>query len=66
MIEGAVIRADGIVKIHTDIITTGRDEYHDLNEPGGGAGGTLGHAEPFIESVGRPEGSQGDSIRVDC
>ena len=38
----------------------------ETNQAGGGAGGTLGHTEPFIESVGRAEGSQGDSIRVDC
>ena len=38
----------------------------DRNEPGRGAGGVLGHTEPFIESVGGAEGSHGDSIRVDC
>ena len=27
--------------------------------------GVLGHAEPFIESVGGAKGSQGDSIRMD-
>ena len=51
---------------YADIIKAGRNESHDRNEPGGSAGGTLGHTEPFIESVGRAEGSQGDSIRVDC
>ena len=64
--KGTVIRADCIVKIHADIIKAGRNESHDRNEPGGGASGTLGHTEPFIESIGRAEGSQGDSIRVDC
>ena len=64
--KGAVVRADCIVKIHADIIKAGRNESHDRNEPGGGAGGTLGHTEPFIEPVGGAEGSQGDSIRVDC
>ena len=63
--KGTVVRADCIVKIHADIIKAGRNESHDRNEPGGGAGGTLGHTEPFVESVGRAEGSQGDSIRVD-
>ena len=29
-----------------------------------GAGGALGHTEPFVESVGGAEGSQGDSIWV--
>ena len=53
-------------KIHSDIIKTGRNEAHHRSEPGGGAGGALGHTEPFVESVGRAEGSQGDSIRVDC
>ena len=64
--EGTVVRADCIVKIYADIIKAGRIESHDRNEPGGGAGGTLGHAEPFIESVGRAEGSQRDSVRVNC
>ena len=64
--EGTAVRADCIVKIHADIIKAGRNESHDRNEPGGGAGGTLGHTESFIESVGRAEGSQGDIIRVDC
>ena len=64
--KGTVVRTDRIVKIHADIIKAGRNESHDRTEPGGGAGGTLGHTEPFIESVGRAEGSQGDCIRVDC
>ena len=61
-----VVRADCIIKIQADIIKAGRNESHDRNEPSGGAGGTLGHTKPFVESVGRAEGSQGDSIRVDC
>ena len=48
MMEGAVVRADRIVEIHADIIKAGRNESHDRNEPGGGAGGTFGHTEPFI------------------
>ena len=64
--NGTVVRADCIVKIHADSIKAGRNESHDRNEPGGGADGALGHTEPFVESVGRKEGSQGDSIRVDC
>ena len=64
--EGTVVRADCIVEIHADIIKAGRNESHDGNEPGGGAGGTLGHAEPFIEAVGRAEGSQRDSVQGDC
>ena len=63
--KGAVVRADCIVKIHADIIKAGCNESHDRNEPGEGAGGTLGHTEPFIEAVGRTEGSQGYSVRVD-
>ena len=60
----AVGRADRIVNIHADIIKAGCNESHDRNEPGGGAGGTLGHTETFIETVGRAEGSQGYSVRV--
>ena len=63
--KGTVVRADCIVKIHTDIIKAGRNESHDQNEASAGAGGTLGQTEPFVESVGCAEGSQGDSIRVD-
>ena len=59
-------RPSRLHRIHADIIKVGRNESHDRNEPGGGAGGTLGHTESFVESVGRAEGSQGDSIRVDC
>ena len=63
--KGAVVRANRIVEVHANIIKAGRNESHDRNEPGGGAGGTLGHTEPFIEDVGRAEGSQGYSVRVD-
>ena len=65
MMKGAVVRADRIVEIHADIFKAGRNESHDRNELGGGAGGTLGHTEPFKEAVGRAEGSQGYSVRVD-
>ena len=65
MMKGTVVRADRIVKINADIIKAGRNESHDRNEPDGGTGGTLGHAEPFIEAVARAEGSQGDSVPVD-
>ena len=64
--KGTVVRADCIVKIHADIIKSGRNGSHDGNKPGGGADGTLGHTEPFVESVGGAEGSQGNSIRMDC
>ena len=60
------VRADCIVKTHGDITNAGHNESHDRNKPAGGAGSTLGHTDPFVESVGRAEGSQGDSIRVDC
>ena len=66
MVNGTVVRAECIVELHSDIIKAGRNESHDRNEPGRGAGGASGHTEPFIESVGGAEGSQGDSIRVDC
>ena len=48
--EGTVVRADCVVKIHENVIETGRDES----------------SGPFIESVGGAKGSQGDSIRMDC
>ena len=57
--KGAVVRADCIVKIHAYIIKAGRNESHDRNEPGGGAGGTLGHTKPFIEPVGGAEAVRG-------
>ena len=66
VVNGTVVGADCIVEIHSDIIKAGRNESHDRNEPGRGAGGALGHTESFIKSVGGAEGSQGDSIRVDC
>ena len=65
MTKGAVVRADSIVEVHANIIKAGRNESHDQNEPGGGTGATLGHTEPFIETVGRAEGSQVYSVRVD-
>ena len=64
--NGTVVRAGFIVKIHADVIEAGRNESHDRHEQGRGAGGALGHTEPFIASVGGAEGSQGDSVRVDC
>ena len=66
MMEGTVVRADCVVKIHENVIETGRDEFHDQDEPSRSAGYAWGHAEPFIESVGGEKGSQGDSIRMDC
>ena len=65
MMEWTVVRADCVVKIHANVIKTGRDESHDRDEPSRSAGCALGHAEPFIESVGGAKGSQGDSIRMD-
>ena len=62
---GAVVRADRIVEVHANIIKAGRNESHDRNEPGGGAGGALGHTEPFIKAVRRAEGSQGYGVRMD-
>ena len=50
--NGTVVRADRIVKIHVDVIEAGRNESDDRNKPGRGAGGALGHTEPFTESVG--------------
>ena len=64
--KGTVVRADCIVKIHADIIKAGRNESHDRNKPGEGTGSTLGHTKPFVEPVGGAEGSQGNSIRMDC
>ena len=65
MMEGTVVQAD-CVKIHENVIETGRDGSHDRDEPSRGTGCAWGHAEPFIETVGCAKGSQGDSIRMDC
>ena len=66
MMEGTVVRADCVVKIHENVIETGRDESHDRDKLSRSAGCAWGHAEPFLESIGGEKGSQGDSIRVDC
>ena len=55
MMEGTVVRAD-CVKIHENVIETGRDESHDRDEPSRSTGCAWGHAEPFIESVGGASG----------
>ena len=47
MMEGTVVRAD-CVKIHENVIETGRDESHDRDEPSRSAGCAWGHAGPFI------------------
>ena len=65
MMDGTVVRAYLIVQIRADVVETGRNKSHDWNEPGRSAGSALGHAEPFVESIGDAEGCQGDSIRVD-
>ena len=44
MMEGTVVRAD-CVKIHENVIETGRDESHDRDEPSRSAGCAWGHAE---------------------
>ena len=64
--EGTVNPADCVVKIHKNVIETGRDESHDRDERSRSAGCAWGHARLFIESVGGAKGSQGDSIRMDC
>ena len=66
MMEGTIVRADCVVKIHGNVIETGRDESHDRDEPSRSAGCAWGHAEPFIESVGGAKCSRGDSIRMGC
>ena len=65
MMEATVVRAD-CFKIHENVIETGRDESHDRDEPSRSAGFAWRHAEPSIESVGGANGSQGNSIRMDC
>ena len=35
MMEGTVVRADCVVKIHENVIETGRDESDDRDEPAG-------------------------------
>ena len=58
MMEGTVVRAD-CVKIHENVIETGRDESHDRDEPSTSAGCAWGHAEPFKESVGGAKAVRG-------
>ena len=65
MMEGTVVRAD-CVKIHENVIETGRDESNDRYEPSRSAGCARGQAGPFIESVGGAKGSQRNGIRMDC
>ena len=65
MSDGRVVRSDCVIEVYSDVIEAARDEPHDRDEPGGGAGGALRHAQPFIESVGGEEGNQRNSIRVD-
>ena len=36
--EGTVVRADCVVKVHENVIETGRDESHDRDEPSRSAG----------------------------
>ena len=38
MMEGTVVRADCVVKIHENVIETGRDKSHDQDEPSRSAG----------------------------
>lgn len=45
-----VVRAN-YVKIHSDIFEGGCNESHDLNKPGGGAGGTMRNAKPFTDTI---------------
>ena len=65
MSDGGVVRSDGVIEVHSNAIEAARDELDDGDEPGRGTGGALGHAWPFIESVGGAEVSQRDSTRVD-
>ena len=64
MSDRGVVRSHCVIEVHSDVVEAARDESHDGDEPGGGAGGALRHAQPFIESVGGAEGSQRNSIRV--
>lgn len=51
MIDRAVVRADNIVKIHSDNLKADHNESHRLNESGLSIGG-VGYAKPFTESIG--------------
>ena len=65
MSDRGIVQSDCIIEVHSDIIEAARDESHDGDEPGGGAGSALRHAKPFIKSVG----DLGDLIQfliVDC
>ena len=50
VVDGAIVRSDIIVQIHADIVKVRRNKSHDCNEPGGSAGGALGHAKPFVKA----------------
>ena len=64
MSGGGVVRSDGIVEVHSDVIEVVRAESHDGNEPSGGAGSALRHSLPFVESAGRAKGGWKNSVRV--
>ena len=44
MSDGGLVRSDGVIEIHSNVIEAACDESHDGDEPGGGAGGALRHA----------------------
>lgn len=62
----ASVQSKYAVKIHLDIVETGRNKSHHRNVPGGATGGALGHAKSFLESALGAKCSQGDSVQEDC
>ena len=44
MSDEGVVRSDGIIEKHSNVIEVARDESHDGDEPGGSPGSALRHA----------------------
>lgn len=65
MNKRAVVRADCVIKVHSDIVDAYRNKSHHRSEPDGGAGGALRYAKPFVKVARSAKGSQGDKFRVD-
>ena len=65
MSDGGVVRSNGVIEAHWNVIEAACDELHDGDESGGGTGDALTHAKSVIESVGGVEGRQRGSLRVD-
>lgn len=65
MVDGRIVRFDCITEVHSNVVDANRVEARGGDKLGKSAGGVLGHAETFVESVGGAKCSYGGSIRVD-